>query len=236
VRPGAAVSAAAAIGGAAFLAWGGYAPNAGLFGPVVGSGDPSRRRLFLTFDDGPDPATTPAILETLAALAVPATFFVIGERALRSRQLVRDAWSGGHEIGNHTFGHVKLDRSGPRRIRRELLRTHRVIRDLTGSLPSSFRAPHGFRNPYLAREARRLGYGVFGWTFDVRDYRRPGAEVIRSRVRSRLRPGAIILLHDGDGEDPRGDRSQTAAALAGVIRDARDEGYTFGRLSELGAP
>jgi peptidoglycan/xylan/chitin deacetylase (PgdA/CDA1 family) len=81
--------------------------------------------------------------------------------------------------------------------------------------------------------ARRFGYTVFGWTFGVFDTARPGAEEIRRRVRVRLRPGAIVLLHDGDGYDPAGDRMQTAEALPGIIRDAREAGYEFGALSEL---
>jgi len=202
---------------------------------VVGRGSPVERVLYLTFDDGPDPRVTPSILATLAELEVPATFFVIGKRATRYRELLREASAGGHEIGNHTFGHVKLDRAGPRRIRRELLDADRVIREATGRAPTSFRAPHGFRNPFVGREARRLGYRVFGWTVDVRDYHRPGAEVIRRRMTRRIRPGAILLLHDGDGDHPLGDRSQTAGALPGIIRDATALGYRFGRLSEIPA-
>jgi peptidoglycan/xylan/chitin deacetylase (PgdA/CDA1 family) len=78
-----------------------------------------------------------------------------------------------------------------------------------------------------------MSYTVFGWTFGVFDTAKPGVERIRRRVRKRLRPGAIVLLHDGDGYDPAGDRMQTAAALPGIIQDARDEGYEFGSLSEL---
>jgi peptidoglycan/xylan/chitin deacetylase (PgdA/CDA1 family) len=79
----------------------------------------------------------------------------------------------------------------------------------------------------------RLGYTTFGWTFGVWDSARPGAEEIRRRVRSRLAPGALILLHDGDGYDPRGDRSQTAEAVPGIVRDARAAGYEFRPLGEL---
>jgi peptidoglycan/xylan/chitin deacetylase (PgdA/CDA1 family) len=74
---------------------------------------------------------------------------------------------------------------------------------------------------------------LFGWTFGVWDSARPGAEEIRRRVRRGLVPGAVILLHDGDGYDPEGDRTQTAAALPGIIRDARDAGYEFAPLEEL---
>lgn len=233
MRAGAATALGAAVGSVATLAWGAYAPNARLFGPVVGRGDAGRRELYLTFDDGPDPETTPRILETLSELEVPAAFFVIGARGLLHPELVRAAAEAGHEVGNHTFGHLKLDRAGPRRIRHELLRTHRILRELTGRAPAAFRAPHGFKNPFVAREARRLGYRTVGWSVNVRDYNRPGAEVIRRRARRRLSPGAILLLHDGDGERSGGDRSQTAEALPGIIRDARERGYTFANLSRI---
>ena len=78
-----------------------------------------------------------------------------------------------------------------------------------------------------------MNYTVFGWTFGVFDTARPGAEEIRRRVRKRLRPGAIVLLHDGDGYDPVGDRMQTADAVPGIIADARSAGYDFGSLAEL---
>ena len=94
--------------------------------------------------------------------------------------------------------------------------------------------PHGYRNPFVGVTTRRLGYTVFGWTFGVWDSDpRVSADEIRARVRRKLRPGAIILLHDGDGYDPQGDRRRTAAALPGIIADARSAGYTFRPLGEL---
>src|SRR5204862_277936 len=129
--------------------------------------------------------------------------------------------AAGHEVGNPTLRHQKLHFRGPRRIREELERTHELIVDTTGRVPRSFRAPHGYRNPFVGRVTRRLGYTVFGWTFGVWDSDpRVAAEQIRARVRGKLRPGAIILLHDGDGYDPHGDRSRTAAALPGIIAEA----------------
>ena len=112
--------------------------------------------------------------------------------------------------------------------------THDIITVTTGRAPRSFRAPHGYRNPFVALAARRLAYTVFGWTFGVWDSDpRVDAEEIRARVRRKLKPGAIILLHDGDGYDPIGDRRRTAAALPGIIEDARARGFEFRPLSEL---
>jgi peptidoglycan/xylan/chitin deacetylase (PgdA/CDA1 family) len=226
----------AALAGVALTglaAHGVYYPNSPLFGSVIGSGPRSGKSVYLTFDDGPNPRATPAILETLAERSVPAAFFMVGSFVLRHPDLARAVADGGHEIGNHTFSHVKLHSRGPARIRAELERTHAAIEQATARAPRTFRAPHGFRNPFVVPAARRLHYTTFGWTFGVFDSARPGATEIRRRVRKRLRPGAVILLHDGDGYDPNGDRSQTAEALPGIIDDVRAAGYELRPISDL---
>jgi len=222
--------AGAALGA---LTAGTYYPNAPLFGPVIGRGPRRRRELYLTFDDGPNPSATGAVLETLERYGVPAAFFVVGAHVRRHPELALQLVEAGHEIGNHTEHHLKLHRHGPRRIRSEMTDAHRVIAEVVGLPPRAFRAPHGYRNPFVGVMACRLGYRVFGWTFGVWDSARPGAEVIRRRVRAHLQAGAIILLHDGDGYDPAGDRRQTAAALPGIIQDAWDSGYVFRPLGTL---
>lgn len=203
-----------------------------IFGPSVERG-PKTRRIYLTFDDGPNERATPAILETLTVHRVPAAFFMVGDHVRRFPQLAKDVYLQGHEIGNHTYNHAKLHFSGPQRIRDQLTKTHATIESVTGWKPRAFRAPHGYRSPFLISIIVDMSYTVFGWTFGVFDTARPGVEEIRRRVRNRLRPGAIVLLHDGDGYDPLGDRMQTARALPGIIEDARDAGYEFGSLHEL---
>jgi peptidoglycan/xylan/chitin deacetylase (PgdA/CDA1 family) len=222
---------ALAAGGAAAL-YGALEPNNSLFGRVTGRG-PRHRRVYLTFDDGPNPAATPRILETLARLDAPAAFFMVGRHARWFPGVARAVAASGHTIGNHTETHVKLHLQGPARIARELAAGHASITATAGVEPRFFRAPHGYRNPFVLREARRRGYWVFGWTLGVWDTDRPGAEIIRQRVRAGIGPGTILLLHDGDGYDPLGDRSQTAEALAGIIADVRAAGYSLAPLSDL---
>src|SRR5438128_1579679 len=230
---GLALSAGAGLVGA--LAYGVYEPNAPLFGRAIGRGPRDGRRCYLTFDDGPNPSATEAILDTLSARDVPAAFFLVGEHVRRHPALARRIAEAGHGLGNPTQHPVKLHLRGPHRIRAELATAHQTIADATGRAPRVFRAPHGYRNPFVASVVRDLGYRLFGWTFGVWDSDRPGAEEIRRRVRRKLSPGAIILLHDGDGYDPAGDRTQTAAALSGIIEDARAAGYEFRPLAELTA-
>lgn len=228
-------AAGAAVG---TLAWGAYSPASPLFGRVVGRGSKRGRSLYLTFDDGPRPGVTDRILDTLDRERVPAAFFLVGAAVRYHPALARRVASAGHEIGNHTRSHRKLHRLGPRSIRAEIVGGHQDIMEITGEIPRAFRAPHGYRNPFVARVTRRLRYRTIAWTFGVWDSDRPPAEEIRRRVRAKLKPGAIILLHDGDGSDPegsnpRGDRSPTAEALPGIIADARAAGYAFRSLAEL---
>jgi peptidoglycan/xylan/chitin deacetylase (PgdA/CDA1 family) len=223
--------AAATAGAAGLLTFGALEPNNGLFGPVTGRG-PRRRSVYLTFDDGPNSDATPAILDTLEAKAVPAAFFLVGRHVALLPALARRV-AAVHTVGNHTQSHVKLHRLGPRRVEQEVREAHETIVSVTGATPRMFRAPHGYRNPFLFRAVRPFGYRVMGWTFGVWDTARPGAEEIRRRMRAKLRPGAILLLHDGDGYDPHGDRRQTAEALPGIIDDVRAAGYELRPLTDL---
>ena len=165
-------------------AYGTYEPNSPLFGRAVGRGSRTERVAYLTFDDGPNPRATEPILETLAAAGVPAAFFLVGDHVRRFPDVARHVARAGHEIGNHTYHHRKLHFAGPKRIRDELERTHALIVETTGHTPRVFRAPHGYRNPFVVPAARRLGYTVFGWTFGVWDSdARVPAHEIRRRVR-----------------------------------------------------
>lgn len=214
-----------------------YNPRSGLFGPVIARGPRTRRTLYLTFDDGPNPTATERILSVLAESRTPAAFFLLGEHVRLYPDLSREVAAAGHEIGNHTQTHRKLPYRGPAYIEGEMRHAHDAIGAAVGVVPRTFRAPHGLRNPFVHVAARRMGYEVVAWTFGVRDHEQPGPEEIRRRVRVRLRPGAIILLHDGDGYDPRGERAHTAAALPGILEDAREAGYEFRPLADLlGAP
>ncbi|HEX3236756.1 MAG TPA: polysaccharide deacetylase family protein [Gemmatimonadales bacterium] len=208
--------------------------NSRVFGPVIGRG-PRDRGVYLSFDDGPNPRATGRILRVLEQERVPATFFMVGRYVERYPELARAVAAAGCGIGNHTFTHAKLALLGPRRISEEVGRAHSAIVELTGVHPRAFRAPHGYRNPFVHRVVARYRYRVFGWTLGVWDSARPGADVIRARVRRRIRAGAILLLHDGDGYEPAGDRTQTAEALPGIIDDCREMGYELRSLDQLEA-
>jgi peptidoglycan/xylan/chitin deacetylase (PgdA/CDA1 family) len=222
-------SAAVACGGV--LVWGALERNSPLFGSVqrrLPTADPV---VALTFDDGPNPEATSRILDTLGAHRVPATFFLLGRHADRWPALAARVADEGHALGNHGYRHRKLALRSPRFVREDIAGGTAAIERATAHRARLFRAPHGQRNPWVTPIARAAGQRTVGWTLGVWDTARPGAAVIADRVIRGAGNGSIILLHDGDGYDPTGDRTQTAEALPLIIRGLRDRGFSFAALA-----
>lgn len=213
-------------------AWGMFGASSPLFGGVVDGKRIRRDVVALTFDDGPSAETTPRILDTLRAEGVRATFFVLGKHAERHPELIERIVREGHELGNHGYDHGILAFAGATQVHQQLQRTERLLRRAGGPPVRVFRAPHGFRSPFVARTARRLGYLTCAWSAGVFDTAKPGADVIVQRSTKALKPGAILLLHDADGWGDD-DRSQTAEALPGIIAAAREREFAFLTMSEM---
>jgi peptidoglycan-N-acetylglucosamine deacetylase len=224
----AAAGATLVAGGAAV--YGALHRNSNLFGRVLRALPTRERIVSLTFDDGPNPYATPVILDALAKYKVPATFFFLGRHVERWPELVARAANEGHQIGNHGYYHRKLHLKSPVYIRDDLERGKRAIEAAGGGTPRVFRAPHGFRNPWVTSIARQLGERTIGWSLGVWDSDCPGMQPIVDRSLKGITPGAILLLHDGDGYDPLGDRMQTALALPKIIAGLKLHGYLFSTL------
>ena len=184
----------------------------------------------LTFDDGPNPDATPAILDALASRGARASFFILGRHAQKWPDLVRRIATEGHTVCNHGYHHRKLHFKSPKYVRNDLQLGTRAIFDACGVRPVFFRAPHGFRSPWVTYIARSLGQRTVGWGHGVWDSARPGVETIVERTVRVAKPGAILLLHDGDGYDPLGDRTQTARAVPLIVDRIRDAGLEFATL------
>ena len=216
--------------GAIVLGWllhGAYHRNSPLFGRVCTRVSGVGKTVSLTFDDGPNPEATPAILDALASRGVKATFFILGRHAEQWPELVRRVADEGHQIGNHGYFHRKLHMKSPGYVRHDLELGTSAIEKACGVRPRLFRAPHGFRSPWVTPIARSLGQRTVGWSLGVWDSARPGADVIADRAIRGVRQGSILLLHDGDGYDPRGDRKQTAQAVPLIVDRLRAEGFHF---------
>jgi len=210
---------AAGIAAVGVLAHGTWHRNSPVFGRALGR-LPLRggeRLAALTFDDGPNPDATPRILDALAATGTTATFFLLGRHVERWPELAHRVAAEGHVVGNHGWHHRKLHTQSPASVRRDLELGTAAIIGATGVRPEVFRAPHGFRAPWVSSIARSLGQRTIGWSLGVWDSARPGVDAIVERTVNGTRPGSILLLHDGDGYDASGDRTQTAAAVPRII-------------------
>ncbi|HEY3354022.1 MAG TPA: polysaccharide deacetylase family protein [Polyangia bacterium] len=186
--------------------------------------------MALTFDDGPNGDHTRAVLDVLRREGVRATFFLVGEAAAREPDLVRAIAADGHAIGNHTMNHRILSFLSRPALERELDAAQRAITGAGVPRPTLFRAPHGFRRPFLGGALARLGLTPCAWSHGVWDTDRPGSAVIAARARRAVRPGSVLLLHDGGAG---ADRSQTAAALPAIIAAARARRLRLVTLPEL---
>ena len=220
-------AAAVVIGGAAH---GAFHRNSPIFGSAIHRLATHDLAVALTFDDGPNPAATPLVLDALAERGVKATFFILGRHAERWPDLVARAAAEGHALGNHGYYHRKLHLRSPAYVRRDLeLGTNAMVK-AGAPKPGFFRAPHGFRSPWVTHIARTLGQRTVGWSLGVWDSDRPGVDEIARRTVEGASPGAILLLHDGDGYDPDGDRLQTAQAVPLLVDRLLDRGYRFSLL------
>ncbi len=221
------IAYAAAAGLAALAAHGAFHRNSPIFGRALGRLTRDGRCMALTFDDGPNPVATPLILDALEREQVPATFFLVGKHVERWPELARRVAEAGHQLGNHGYHHRTLHLKSPAYVRLDLALGTDAIERATSRRPAYFRAPHGFRSPWVSGIARGLGQLTVGWTLGVWDSDRPGAPAIVRRSVEGCRPGTILLLHDGDGYDAQGDRTQTAEALPAIIAGLRARGYRF---------
>jgi len=220
-------AAAVVLGGAAH---GAFYRNSPLFGTTIHRLATHDRAVALTFDDGPNADATPLVLDALAERGVKATFFILGRHAERWPDLVARVAADGHAIGNHGYFHRKLHFRSPAYVRRDLeLGTEMIVR-AGAPRPRLFRAPHGFRSPWVTYIARTLGQRTVGWSLGVWDSDRPGVEQIARRTVDGAAPGSILLLHDGDGYDPAGDRIQTAQAVPRIVDELFGRGYRFALL------
>jgi len=174
-------------------------PQLSLFGPFVCRGSNERKRVALTFDDGPDERSTPALLALLQQRGVQAAFFGVGKCVAAHPDIAARIVREGHLLENHSYAHSNITNffSVPR-LRTELNQAQEAIRQATGVAPTCFRPPMGLSNPRVFRAAREAGLKVIGWTARGLDTKLTDSKEVVSRICRRIEPGAIILLHDGN--------------------------------------
>jgi len=172
----------------------------------------------LTFDDGPDAATTGRLLDTIADLGVYATFFPIGSRVAEEPGLVRREAEDGHVVGSHTWDHADLASLSAAAVRRELESTATAVHDATGYGPALVRPPFGDWDDTVRDEAARQHAGIVLWNIDSQDWQSRNTRKVVDRVLSTVERGSIVLMHDI--------YPTTVDAVPGVVEGLRERGLT----------
>ncbi len=198
--------------------------------PVIAGvthGNPARRMIALTFDDGPS-GRTAAILRVLARHHAHATFFVVGRATRGMEPVLRHIAATGNELADHTYSHADLLALHARARRSQLQWTRGLVWRATGIQARFFRPPYGATGPAVNRLGRSLGLIPVLWSVDSRDWQQPGTKAIVQRVLAHVQPGAIVLMHDGGG-----DRRETLRALPSILRALQRRDFQVVTLSRM---
>lgn len=197
--------------------------------PLISRVKTKEKAMAFTFDDGPNPVYTLQLLWLFGQLGGKATFFMLGSQLEKHPDIAQAVHAQGYEIGNHTYSHPHLSRLGKQECLEELVRTDKLIAGVTGTSPALFRPPYLDYNEQTAAVAGSLGYRAAGAVdAGARDWEQPGVDFIVEKTKEAMRPGSILLFHDGFG-----DRSQTIEAVKILAGELTAGGYKLVTVSEL---
>ncbi len=217
-------------------------------GPGVTAIGPLRRRFFpglagrgaadhvaLTFDDGPDPHSTPRFLDLLGARGTRATFFLLGSMVVQSPGLAAELTAAGHEVGVHGWDHRYVLLRSPRAVYDDIARAAGAVADATGTVPAFYRPPHGVLSSAAISAAKRLALTPLLWTCWGKEWV-PGAttESVLGTIRGDLSGGATVLLHDSDCTSPPGSFLSALGAVPGLLDECAAKGWRVGTAAAHG--
>lgn len=205
-------------------------PGGDIYGPWVGKkfqrGPANEKKIALTFDDGPNPRTTPRVVEILKQAGVTATFFWIGDMVAKNPSTAKLVQNSGFEFGSHTYTHKNLRAISADAARQEIISAQDIIQQVTGIRPRLFRPPYGNINPNVIKIAQDDKLVMVMWAVDSNDWHASmNPDKVLERVSQLTHPGAVILLHDI--------QEKTVQALPRLIADLKAKGYQFVTVSQL---
>lgn len=189
----------------------------------------------LTFDDGPSPVWTPQILDELKRADAKATFFMLGKHAARYPEIVQRVAQEGHEIENHSYTHHVLIYYKMDELEREIRDTEEIIKKLTGRTTKFFRPPKAWLTKKEKKKIKAMGYKTILWTLNAKDWVDFDDRYILKYIVRHVRPGDIILFHDGGGAftTEGGDRHETVKTISRLVQSLKEKGYKFVTINEL---
>jgi len=189
--------------------------------------DTNEKVIAFTFDDAPDEIYTPRILDVLKKHDAKATFFLLGARVEKYPHIVRQIHEEGHVIGNHTYWHPELTKTGVANMIWEINKNERAIKSVIDKEMKLFRAPYGALNEEMVKKLREMGYLGIGWSIDSEDWRGISKEEIKKRVLNDMHPGSIVLMHAA------GNVPGTPEALDELLTYLKKNGYQFVTIPDM---
>ena len=209
-------------------------PPIGGFGKVYQHGPRNKRQIALTFDDGPNAPSTADLLDVLGEYNVKATFFCVGVNAQRFPELVKRAYDEGHIIGNHSMYHSR--KSGLLfKDDAHISDCNNVLSDIIGVTPRLYRAPWGWLTPWETNRLSSQSFDIIGWDVYTYDWKipSPSGEEIAEQVLRDVRPGSIVLFHDGIAGVHEASKPTTVKAVALAIKHFKEQGFDFVTIPQL---
>ena len=185
----------------------------------------TEQMVSLTFDDGPNPKTTPLILDILKKYNAKATFFILGQNIAGNEDIIRRMVAEGHEVANHSWSHPDFTKLTPDQIKQEVEQTQATLEQITGQRPLMVRPPYGAVNQTVMNA---MNLPAIYWSVDSLDWKTRDPKAILNVIQANTRPGSIVLLHDI--------HQPTAESIEPVIQYLQGQGYNLGTLSNLLGP
>ena len=208
------------------LVWGSSSICSGMYLNVLCSANTKKKQISITFDDGPHPELTPAIMDILKQHDIKAVFFIKGRDAAENTDILKRMDEEGHIIANHSWSHSHWFDFFPfLRVKQELDNTNLVINNITGKTPLLFRPPYGVTNPPLGKAVKMLKMITIGWSIRSMDTLKRDPGKIVDRIKQRIAPGKIVLLHDN--------QPQAEEILGRIIDAIKEKGYKIVPLDQL---